>query len=48
LKLKRTLKPEELDALDLDLTDHTTRLDMLQKEYAQLEEYYLKVIDKLD
>jgi histone acetyltransferase 1 len=46
-KLKKHLKPEELAAIMLNVTDREQRLEMLNKQFGELEEHYRKVLEKV-
>jgi len=46
-KLKRALKPEELNTVMINFTDREQRLEMLEKQFVELESHYLKVLEKV-
>jgi len=46
-KLKRALKPEELAAAMINVTDRDQRLELLEKQFTELESHYKKVLEKV-
>jgi len=46
-KLKKHLKSEELAAIMLNVTDRDQRIEMLNKQFGELEEHYRKVLEKV-
>merc|ERR1719354_1173295 len=46
-KLKKHLKSEELAAIMLNVTDRDQRIEMLNKQFCELEEHYRKVLEKV-
>ena len=48
-KLKKVLKPEEFEAATAgNITDRSQKLDSLQSQYKELDEYYLDVLGRID
>lgn len=45
-KLKKVLKPEEY-AATMTITSKDQRLESLERQYAELEEHYLHVLERL-
>lgn len=45
-KLKKILKPEEF-AATMSITSREKRLESLDRQYSELEEHYLKVLERL-
>ncbi|XP_045115060.1 histone acetyltransferase type B catalytic subunit-like isoform X1 [Portunus trituberculatus] len=45
-KLKKILKPEEFTAT-MSITSREQRLESLERQYSELEEHYLKVLERL-
>merc|ERR1719495_1071491 len=46
-KLRRALKPEEFNAAMVNITDREQRLEMLNKQFLELEAHYKKVLHKI-
>jgi len=46
-KLRKALKPEEFAAAMVNITDREQRLEMLNKQFTDLENHYRKVLDKI-
>ena len=47
-KLRKALKPEEFSAATVNLTNREQRMEVLQSQYKELEDHYLKIIERLD
>lgn len=45
-KLKKVLKPEEY-AATMSITSREKRLESLERQYSELEEHYLRVLERL-
>jgi len=46
-KLKRACKPEEFAAVMVNITDREQRLELLEKQFTELETHYKTILDKI-
>ncbi|XP_023348942.1 histone acetyltransferase type B catalytic subunit [Eurytemora carolleeae] len=46
-KLRRALKPEEFAAAMVNITDREQRLELLEKQFTELEAHYKKILEKV-
>ena len=47
-KLQKLLKPQEFAAAMVNITNKEQRLEILEKQFTELESHYKSVLEKLD